>query len=222
MKIACVTLTGADDDVNPKKLEALSKEFPFVEWGILFSQSKSGVERYPSPYWVNKLHLLEETNFSAHLCGKLVDIAISGEINVHEKFQRVQLNLTNDKLKRAMKSEALNDLIATMSQKVIFGGKHDSCSCWDRMASPLFDASGGNGLSPIEWPLPFKTNNGETILNGYAGGLGPENINDELHKLAKINEESVIWIDMESRIRTDGKFDLDKCKQVLETVKAWM
>jgi phosphoribosylanthranilate isomerase len=222
MKITCVTLTGADDDVDPKKLEEISHEYPFVEWGILFSQSKSGVERYPSPYWVTKLHSLEETNFSAHLCGKLVDIAISGEINVHEKFQRVQLNLTNDKLKRAMSSEVLNELIATMNQKVIFGGKHGSYTYWNRMASPLFDASGGNGLSPVEWPEPFKTSSGGNILNGYAGGLGPENVNDELQKLAEINENSPIWIDMETKLRTDGKFDLEKCKQVLESVKAWM
>jgi phosphoribosylanthranilate isomerase len=161
-------------------------------------------------------------NLSAHLCGKLVDIAISGEINVHEKFQRIQLNLTNDKLKKAMASAALSELLLKMKQSVIFGGKHDFCPYWDKESHPLFDASGGNGLSPIEWPSPFETKSGYTLLNGYAGGLGPENVDAELHKLAKINEKSEIWIDMESKLRTDGKFDLEKCKQVLKSVKAWM
>ena len=41
-----VTLTGADDSVNPEDLIAISKEFPFVEWGILIG-SNTGAEARP-------------------------------------------------------------------------------------------------------------------------------------------------------------------------------
>ena len=46
MKLQYVTMTGADESVDPKALIELSKEFPFVEWGILIG-SQSGM-RFPS------------------------------------------------------------------------------------------------------------------------------------------------------------------------------
>ena len=37
-----VTITGADHDVRPQELVDLWKEFPFVEFGILFSPRQQG------------------------------------------------------------------------------------------------------------------------------------------------------------------------------------
>ena len=74
----------------------------------------------------------------------------------------------------------------------------------------LFDTSGGKGLHPIafpEYPGHFC---------GYAGGIGPRNV---LHTLDAINAPSDnYWIDMESGVRSDGWFDLEKVKQVCEWV----
>jgi hypothetical protein len=67
MKIRYVTLTGADDDVDPQQLAEISQEYPFVEWGILFSQSKSGVERYSSIDWVVELLSLERMNLICNM-----------------------------------------------------------------------------------------------------------------------------------------------------------
>ena len=36
---ATVTITGADDSIQPSQLLDLQKEFPFVEWGILLSRN---------------------------------------------------------------------------------------------------------------------------------------------------------------------------------------
>ena len=41
MKLTKVTLTGADDFTDPKRLIEISREYPFVEWGILFSLKHS-------------------------------------------------------------------------------------------------------------------------------------------------------------------------------------
>lgn len=42
MPLTRVTITGADDAVEPAELQALSHEFPFVEWGILHSYKRFG------------------------------------------------------------------------------------------------------------------------------------------------------------------------------------
>ena len=60
MKLDRVTITGADDSVDPLQLRALSLEFPFVEWGILVSHSNTictsyPKPRFPSPKWIADL-----------------------------------------------------------------------------------------------------------------------------------------------------------------------
>jgi phosphoribosylanthranilate isomerase len=56
MKIKIVTITGADDNTNHQDLIEISKKYPFVEWGILFSPTRNdkGESRYPTIEWVNK------------------------------------------------------------------------------------------------------------------------------------------------------------------------
>jgi hypothetical protein len=67
-------MTGADDRTDPLALLDLSRRYPFVEWGILFSERLSGTARYPGPDWVQSLLRLtpyrEGARFAAHLCGR--------------------------------------------------------------------------------------------------------------------------------------------------------
>jgi hypothetical protein len=37
-----VTVTGASDDTDIKKMLDIQSDYPFVEWGILLSRSQSG------------------------------------------------------------------------------------------------------------------------------------------------------------------------------------
>ena len=77
MKLNRVTVTGADDSVEPEMLGRISKEYPFVEWGILVSQNTlpKGGPRFPSPEWITRLLAVcdpGELNLSVHLCGAWV------------------------------------------------------------------------------------------------------------------------------------------------------
>lgn len=72
----------------------------------------------------------------------------------------------------------------------------------------LFDRSGGTGRLPDRWPAPLGD-----VPCGYAGGLGPDNLVDQLDVIAETAGERDIWIDMENNLRTrDGQgvdwFDL--------------
>lgn len=237
MKIKYVTLTGADDSIDPADLIPLTKQYPFVEWAILFSQSKLGVERYPSLDWVDEL--VEEVapnrqiNLSAHLCGKWCEDALKGEITflregTYDKaFNRVQLNMGKDRLQLAVKSKPLIDATMRVRQPVIFGGNYKYVSVSGRFFEdtslfPLFDASGGRGVETKEWPKPFLGSDGAPIFCGYAGGLGPDNVAAELERIADVAGDMTIWIDMETKLRTGEKFDLEKCERVLQVTRPWV
>ncbi len=79
-------------------------------------------------------------------------------------------------------------------------------------AVPLFDLSGGQGISPESWPKPIAP------YCGYAGGLGPDNLSDELKRIEDAVGDSTIWIDFESKVRSDNHklFDLNKVRKCCE------
>lgn len=81
---------------------------------------------------------------------------------------------------------------------------------------PLFDLSAGRGIVPESWPKPVHPS-----FNGYAGGLGPDTIKEQLKRLEETVGDGLIWIDMETRVRSedDQQFDLDKCRRVLDVVR---
>ena len=81
----------------------------------------------------------------------------------------------------------------------------------------LFDRSEGGGVEGIEdWPPP--PNLATVVRLGYAGGLGPHNIDRALAVAANWPEACKLWFDMEGNIRTKGQFDLDKVEQVAAAV----
>lgn len=80
--------------------------------------------------------------------------------------------------------------------------------------SVLFDASGGNGISPDEWIAPLSG-----ISCGYAGSIGPDNVANELTKIRSVAGGISFWIDMEGKLRnSEDWFDLDSAGAVLSIV----
>lgn len=227
-----VTLTGADDSVDPRDLLALSRAFPFVEWGILYGSSQ-GRPRYPSLAWIDRLRGLAfdagiarvDFNLSAHLCSKWVrDFVLEGDYtfgasHVDTFFKRVQLNFHAHHHPASPKF--LLAALAVRGKEFIFQMDEVNDQLWqsayqnDVAAVPLFDTSGGAGILPSRWPKPY-----DGIYCGYAGGLGPDNLEGQLRSIASVaNGPGKVWVDMETKIRSedDTAFDLDKCRRVLET-----
>ena len=73
----------------------------------------------------------------------------------------------------------------------------------------LFDRSGGRGLTPSAWPR-FET----PRLCGFAGGLGPDTIGAAVAQIRTPR----YWLDMETSLRVDGVFSLDRCETLLGMV----
>jgi hypothetical protein len=227
MKLLGVTITGADDGINPLDILQLAAKYPFVEWAILFSKAKQGQARYPSPEWIQDLIEKDaeySALFSAHLCGKWVRQVCKGDWSFLSDaefpcdlkfFDRVQLNF-HCYVKRIKDQEAFVKplLDFPVAMQFIFQLNNLNSPLLDYAVSegldavPFFDLSGGAGKLPENWPKTEK-------MCGYAGGLSPENLEEQL-RIIDEQAEGEVWVDTESGVRTDNQFDLDKVNRFLE------
>lgn len=236
MKIKQITFTGADDSINPEDLINISQEFPFVEWGILLSKSSIETPRFPSMKWMDKLNELcddhsldEEIMLSGHLCGRwlrdwLIGVNSMPDFPLFSLFKRIQLNfhggsqkVDEDKFFSILKSGEGKDFIFQIDEKN--NELYRSAIQEGVNAYPFFDLSGGAGLLPEKWDTPL-----DSKYCGYAGGLGPDNLDEQLEKINKIIGDRTIWVDMETKVRSDDnkKFDLDKVRSCISIVKEWI
>lgn len=236
-----VTLTGVDENTDLNELVQLSANFPFVEWGVLYDESLAGRHpRYPSLAWIERFATLaadNRLNIALHLCGSAVSRLrklYSGPeayphrtpanesefalLSLTERFGRVQLN-TVAKLDHV---PALRQLIQAISRsedrtRVILQWHERHAPVCDQLRSVdafevLVDSSGGRGEERTDWPtlgplLPRA---------GYAGGLGPDNLAEQLPRIAKAAGNRSFWVDMETKLRdAQDQFNLVACAKVL-------
>lgn len=228
------TITGADDSTNIDELIGISKEYAhFVEWGILVSRSQTGSCRFPSLAWImelwNALKTHDEIRVSVHVCGQWVRDICDGNwtplfSNVGpllDSAQRVQLNF--HAYEHLLSPRFFGEAEFRSNEKgwqLIF--QCDGCN--DHLVSnayedgvnavPLYDKSGGAGVLPGEWPRAMAG-----IYSGYAGGLSPENLGQELPKIAAAAGDDRYWIDTETRVRSDddSRLDMQKVRSFLTT-----
>lgn len=234
MKVS-VTFTGADDGVDPHMLAHLSRFYPFVEWAVLFSEKRRGSPRYPSLRWVRELEDLSRGDhrrlpLAMHLCGAeaRAAVATATEFWPGDAWRRVQINgyepgAATERWRRSHRFDATATfrwILQVRSPETLGAVWHDALAADTDI---LYDPSGGAGKGPTSWPeMPIKDGGdliGRGLRSGFAGGIGPNNVDEVLHSVLAHNEQLYsIWIDMESGVRTDDKFDLDKVKAVIDVV----
>ena len=221
MNLQAVSLTGADDTVSPSKLLEISARFPLVEWAILSSEKRQGTMRYPSEAWlIEFLDTCPGVKKAIHLCGKDVDAFLAKDSKMLKKvsqFDRVQLNFNQRREPKDL--GVLAEVANLVPASVILQHNSANKDLWSLMRhrieglSILFDSSGGGGRSPKDgWPdmLPGT-------VCGFAGGLGPDNIESEFAAISKIAAGRAYWLDMEGKLRSpvDDSFDREACIAVL-------
>lgn len=225
MKLKCITFTGIDDFTDLSRLKDIQQRHPYAEFGVLLSPGwyKNGM-RFPNPTMIlPKLRDLG-VSLSAHLCGELGRKAITGDWEYVEDFldgysglfSRFQINILSASMFREIRA-----LKPFHGKEVIV--QMQSASLMEKFAeddlpegiSYLIDGSGGRGKeTPIE-PLSYPG-----IPVGYAGGITPLNARNKLLSLLSYPGDGEFWIDMETGIRTNTFFDLDKVENVLETYRS--
>ena len=198
--------------------------------------------RFPSWHWLSELQRMAgnmsamrpgQPRLSLHVCGRWVRDLLLGDMTIPVGylggFQRIQFNFHAEKTpcKLLLFCAALREL---RPQEFIFqidgakGNAHLAAVAIADMPestlslTPLFDISGGAGILPTEWPRPYMLRDGQPVYHGYAGGLSPDNLAEQLPKIAEAAGDARIWIDVETHVRSadDRQFDLDKVRRFLE------
>lgn len=227
-----VTVTGADDSVDPECLLGLAKVYPFLEFGILCSKNNIGTPRFPSYEWLDKLYEIKQYGIplSMHLCGSWVRSIfladgkiLEDKIQLYFKiFDRIQLNFhaqpyfAKDGYLYYIKSFGDKPIIFQMDGTN--ENLYHQVKNFHIIAQPFYDLSGGNGVLPDEWRSPIGN------YCGYSGGLSPENIKENLKKLCDIVGNIPIWVDAETRLRSnnDKQFDIEKVVKFAENTKDYV
>ena len=232
MRLQHITFTGIDAKTDIKALTEIQQEFPIAEFGVLTSYHwyENG-NRYLDPLIINELRG-NGLNLALHVCGSAAHDAAFGRWDMIDKlvwsnidlFHRIQLNISN----RSDNPDSLRALPKVVGQEVIIQTRDDlNTNIYDatinkfngfrrmfgRSFSMLLDASGGQG---IDTPLKVLPSSGKV---GYAGGFNPDNVGEKLSFLLQNVRMGEFWIDMESGVRTDDWFDIDKVYKVLQTCK---
>lgn len=238
MPLTTVTITGANS-INQAELVDIWTEYPFVEWGILIG-SNTG-PRFPAHQWIRDLVAAREATenrmrLSLHVCGKyLRDIANGGTLLMDDlgpalpAFQRVQLNWHGEHEPQSTGEKVLSAFckmdVFGWDPTIIFqfDGVNDSLfmpASRRFQCAGLFDRSHGAGVLPSEWPQAHLE-----IQSGWAGGLGADNLAEELPKIDLKAWNGVdYWVDMESKVRLKNDADISvvKVAKCLEIAKAFI
>lgn len=218
-----VTITGADDQVDPRELVAFSTRYPFVEWGVLFSTSRAGQSRYPTEDWVWSLARAvgrRPVHLAAHLCGACARDTLNGVRSRIDDlpltFDRIQLN-GYEELTDAfcgMVSSPTDEagpeyILQARTPEGLATATRDRRRL--RRGSILVDPSGGRGLDARPMWADVETGDGWI---GFAGGITPSNVVGAVASLTR-RKSGPFWIDMESGVRRDDRFDLALAVEVL-------
>lgn len=220
MPLDLVTFTGPDDRTDPAALVEIARRYPRVEWGVLSSPKRSGGPRCPTDAWVSRfVALASDVRKALHVADGDVDAYIAGDAALLAKaapFDRVQINFDQSRAPRSL--DALEAALRRPGPTPILQHHDGNAAMIDALAARgarfvvLFDASSGKGVRPQDWLAPLPG-----IECGYAGGLGPKTIGDELPRITAVTGERRFWIDMASSVRdpADDRFDLARCEAVL-------
>lgn len=217
MKLTTVTMSGIDETVNRYGLADIYDRYPFVEFGILRSKKRQGVEkRYPSQDWVHEAVCNMSVRFSFHLCGEWSrgHQPLSWALSHRHEFEtaaRIQLNIAALEPATIQVPWSAMDIFAEVGKPVVVQFKRMPTRPMPDVPSRsiLLDASGGEGKLIADLPSSIPAG----LRIGFAGGLDHKNVASVLEKIMAIPGDNEIWIDAESGLRdADNNFIIEKAE----------
>ena len=237
MPIDRLSIAGPDKAVRPQELAELSDRYPFVERSILYGRPIKPLRRSPTLAWI-----CEPTEISAErarstgspsrlllrLCGAAVASLIRAQRNGLAKilpllpnFQRTQPNVDYRKVEAALptlprvlrKLRPAPQFIVRLNGKAINAEVGETLRANGLDVALLYDASGGQGITPERWQAP------KGDYCGYAGGLSLANIEAQIPLIREAAGSARVYLDLEAGARdAQDRFDMDAVKLLLEIV----
>lgn len=232
LKAPLITFTGIDHHTPLNQLWEIVRDRPYVELGILVSDTNPG-RRYWT--WPEALDLVSTVGVGGgtlaslgarvafHVCGGGARYKLATDQDIGRRLSqahqaglryRTQINGLHiiHELQNSGRvlAQAGCEGVILQEPELEDGDVLGRPDFWDGPAhffQYLIDGSGGRGILPERWPNPARVPN--TVRVGYAGGLGPDNLLVELPKILRVASPGW-WIDMESSLRVhSGKFDIE-------------
>lgn len=213
-----ITFTGLDEATDLGAFAQLARHWP-IEAAFLFSPKRQGLDpRYPGWGWLiratSELHErgAGKLRLAAHLCGDysrlLVDqkplpVDLDAMLTTH--FTRVQVNGAPAHTADHLANWGAERKVSIVLQAPQVFPSHPKVSF-------LLDGSSGRGVSPAAWPAPPDPN----AWVGYAGGLNSSNVGSAVRAIGPM--AAYYWLDMETGVRSNGAFSVEKCRDVCRTV----
>jgi len=252
MMLKTITCSGANEYTDQKELIAIIKKFPKAELGIQVSDKKGGfgTARY---WWLQALYYQLynkplQIKIALHVNGNWVERFGQGDVPTELKefltwrnfvgepfIGRVQLNFkigrekTPDMKKMVEAMLACQNLSKEEIHRFILSYNAENADFIHQMYDYtrsnglkfdlLFDNSHGEGILAESYPAPVY----KKVVQGYSGGLSPENITEQLWEISKaVPVGCEFCIDAEGRLKgEDGHFSLSKCEEYLKKASCW-
>jgi hypothetical protein len=230
MPMTDCTVSGIDETTPLVELAVVSDIYPYAEWGFLYWPKRQGTPgRYPSVARIQRAfnELPPYVRVALHVCGSGVAQLLDGERVVCGIFEqvrarggRVQLNF--DALEARVDLDQLRQFMLARAS-VVFITRHSEnhtpvIKALAGVANHaiVLDASPGREISPQAWPPATAL-----LPCGYAGGLGPDNLGQQLPRIYEAAGKAEFWIEMEGRLRDEhDRFSMTLARKCLEIVSA--
>lgn len=210
-----ITVTGADERTSIERLERVAT-LPGVEVGLLFTLTPEGRNRYPSLAWLRATAARLSGRISVHVCGR----GARGMLLEH-KIDDLLQHAPRFQVNGQLEVNEVEAICATYpGHRIITQHCDQNIQLLGVTATNheiLMDKSGGRGISPSGgWDPPTTTKR-----VGYAGGLGPDNLETSLLAIASV-AAGPFWVDMEGKLRDESDwFDLRTTMEVIACFHSW-
>ena len=234
MHLKTIVCSGINEKNDIHDAIEFLKKYKNAEFGVQCSPRKAGYHT-PRFEWLkellgklneqkikNRIALHLNEGFVVSFCDGKVPDEISDLLNIDNAVGRLQLNfkigresfasgsIPNTKtLEKPMQIVASHPIILSASQpnlSFIHKAYHQGMKF-----DLLFDDSFGEGIAPDSRKPPlFKD-----VFQGYAGGLSPENVAEELAKIEKLATDAV-FIDAEGKLKQDGNFCFSRAEKFVQ------
>ena len=221
----------------------LGKKYPMAEFAIQAHPSKFSAHM-PRYVWfdtlmhaarVNNINLAMHVNseWRTEICRGKIPYEIKRMWDLRRNnglpvIGRVQVNINGGKESYRFYASRVADIIRAYPDiEFIFQYTPRQRRCinaLDKMGAQfamLFDASGGRGISPKSWRRPVSENH----KMGYSGGMGPENVTDNLTKINMVLPANyTTWIDAEGKLKDPDtkQFDTLRAEQYIQNALRWL
>jgi len=236
-KVIKVSCCGANDLLKIEDIVAFLIKNPKAEIGVGVSANKCE-QNTPRYVWLlNLIEIIKKFPYAGsialHVNGSwakqivengILPKTINEIINRLEKPIRMQLNVVGSGFTlEAINPQILANLISLTKDKIKFivpfniqsASYVKALSLITNNFDILYDASFGNGQKANKYFSLFPNQ-----LQGYAGGLSAENIDEELIRINEITKKpTAIWVDAEGKLRKENQntLDLNKAQNFVDS-----